>query len=152
MKLIVAAVGHRMPPWIDAGFREYVRRMPRELAIVLAAVKPAAGAEGQNRRVEAERIRAAIPAGARLVALDERGKPFATRDLAKLLERWRGDGRDVAFAIGGADGLDDALKREAELVLSLSALTLPHALARVVLAEQLYRACTILQNHPYHRE
>jgi 23S rRNA (pseudouridine1915-N3)-methyltransferase len=152
MKLIVAAVGHRMPPWIDAGFKEYARRMPRELGIVLAAVKPAAGAEGQNRRVEAERIRAAIPAGARLVALDERGKPFATRDLAKLLERWRGDGRDVAFAIGGADGLDDALKGEAELVLSLSALTLPHALARVVLAEQLYRACTILQNHPYHRE
>lgn len=152
MKLIVAAVGHRMPAWIDEGFHEYARRMPRELRLELAAVKPAAGAQGQDKAVEAERLRAARPPGARLVALDERGQALTTAALAKQLERWRGDGRDIVFAIGGADGLDAGLLKEADLVLSLSALTLPHALARVVLAEQLYRAWTILQNHPYHRE
>lgn len=152
MKLLVAAVGHRMPAWIDEGFHEYARRMPRELRLELAAVKPAAGVQGQDKAVEAARLRAALPPGARLVALDERGQALTTAALAKQLERWRGDGRDIVFAIGGADGLDAGLLKEADLVLSLSALTLPHALARVVLAEQLYRAWTILSNHPYHRE
>jgi len=126
--------------------------MPRELRLELAAVKPAAGAQGQDKAAEAVRLRAALPAGARLVALDERGKTLTTATLAKQLARWREGGRDVAFVIGGADGLEAGLLKEAELVLSLSALTLPHALARVLLAEQLYRAWTILQNHPYHRE
>jgi 23S rRNA (pseudouridine1915-N3)-methyltransferase len=152
MKLVVAAVGHRMPTWIDEGFHEYARRMPRELRLELAAVKPAAGAQGQDKVAEAARLRAAMPAGAKLVALDERGKALTTAALAKQLERWREEGRDVVFAIGGADGLEAGFVKEAELVLSLSALTLPHALARVLLAEQLYRAWTILQNHPYHRE
>ncbi|MGH8618711.1 MAG: 23S rRNA (pseudouridine(1915)-N(3))-methyltransferase RlmH [Burkholderiales bacterium] len=152
MKLVVAAVGHRMPPWIDEGFQEYARRMPRELRLELAAVKPAAGAQGQDKAAEAARLRAAVPDGARLVALDERGKALTTVALAKQLARWREEGRDIAFAIGGADGLDPGLLKEADLVLSLSALTLPHAMVRVVLAEQLYRAWTILQNHPYHRE
>jgi 23S rRNA (pseudouridine1915-N3)-methyltransferase len=154
MKLVVAAVGHRMPAWIDEGFHEYARRMPREMRLELAAVKPAAGAQGQgqDKAAEAARLRAAVPAGAKLVALDERGKALTTAALAKQLERWREEGCDVAFAIGGADGLEAGLVKEAALVLSLSALTLPHALARVLLAEQLYRAWTILQNHPYHRE
>jgi 23S rRNA (pseudouridine1915-N3)-methyltransferase len=152
MKLVVAAVGHRMPAWIDEGFHEYARRMPRELRLELAAVKPAAGAQGQDKAAEAARLRAAVPAGATLVALDERGKALTTAALAKQLARWREEGRDVVFAIGGADGLEAGLVKEAALVLSLSALTLPHALARVLLAEQLYRAWTILQNHPYHRE
>ncbi len=152
MKLIVAAVGHRMPAWIDEGFHEYARRMPRELRLELAAVKPAAGAQGQDKAAEAARLRAVVPEGARLVALDERGKTLTTAALAKQLDRWRGDGRDIAFAIGGADGLDPGFLKAADLVLSLSALTLPHAVVRVVLAEQLYRAWTILSNHPYHRE
>jgi 23S rRNA (pseudouridine1915-N3)-methyltransferase len=152
MKLTVAAVGHRMPAWIDEGFHEYARRMPREMRLELVAVKPAAGAQGQDKAAEAARLRTVLPAGARLVALDEHGKALTTAALAKLLDRWRGEGRDVVFVIGGADGLEAGLLKEAELVLSLSTLTLPHALARVLLAEQLYRAWTILQNHPYHRE
>ena len=100
---------------------------------------------------EAERIRAALPARCCMVVLDERGKSSTTVDVARRIERWKQDGRDIAFVIGGADGTADELRREAELVLSLSPLTLPHGLCRVVLAEQLYRALSLLGNHPYHR-
>ena len=154
MKFIVIAVGHRMPAWVDTGYAEYAGRMPREARVELVALKPALRG-GPVKRVldaEAERIRAALPAGAIKVALDERGTSLGTMELARRMARWRGEGRDVAFIIGGADGLDDALKQSADLVWSLSPLTLPHGLARVLLAEQLYRAHTILHNHPYHRE
>lgn len=160
MKLHVVAVGHRMPEWISAGFEEYARRMPRDARLVLTEIKPegrssgAMGAHAVERMLQAEhkRILAALPAGCYKVVLDERGKSFSTRQLADNIARWREAGRDIAFIIGGADGTSEALKREADMLWSLSPLTLPHALVRVVLAEQLYRAVSILGNHPYHRE
>lgn len=156
MKLQVVAVGHKMPAWINAGFEEYARRMPRESRLQLIEVKPQlrAGAGTARAALEAEhkRIRAALPAGCYTVVLDERGKLLATRDLAQRLAGWREAGRDVGFVIGGADGTAAGLQRGADLLWSLSPLTLPHGLVRVVLAEQLYRAASILANHPYHRE
>lgn len=156
MKLSVLAVGHRMPAWVTTGFEEYARRMPREMPLQLKELKPAqrSNAAGDTARwlqAEAERINAAAPAGLLRVALDEHGRTFPTRVLAEHLERWRGDGRDVAFIIGGADGLAPELKTGADLLWSLSPLTLPHGLVRVVLAEQLYRAASMLAGHPYHR-
>jgi 23S rRNA (pseudouridine1915-N3)-methyltransferase len=147
-----------MPAWIDAGFEEYARRMPRESQIGLTQVKPEPRAEndaaGAGRVIDAEakRISQAIPKGALKVVLDERGRMCTTRELAQRMADWQMEGRDVAFVIGGADGLGNELKTAADLVWSLSPLTLPHALVRVILAEQLYRAHTILKNHPYHRE
>ena len=156
MKLLVAAVGRRMPAWVDAGFHEYARRMPRAARVELLAIKPEARTTGRpvERMLEAEgkRILAALPAGSARVVLDERGTLISTADLARRIERWRASGRDVAFIVGGADGLADGLKRTAEFSWSLTPLTLPHGLARVVLAEQLYRAVSILHNHPYHRD
>ena len=154
MKFIVVAVGHRMPAWVDAGFAEYAGRMPREARIELAALKPAPRG-GPVKRVletEGERISSALPADCVKVVLDERGTLVRTVDLARRIARWREMGRDVAFIVGGADGLADSVKKSADFVWSLSPLTLPHGLARVVLAEQLYRAHSILHNHPYHRE
>jgi 23S rRNA (pseudouridine1915-N3)-methyltransferase len=156
MKLLIVAVGTRTPAWVDAGFAEYAKRMGRELPLELIEVRaqdraggvPAARAMAQ----EAERIRAALPRGARVVALDERGADFTTRLLAQRLEEWMAAGSDVAFIVGGADGIDAALKSTAHETLRLSSLTLPHALVRVLLAEQLYRALSVLRNHPYHRE
>ena len=152
----MAAVGHRMPAWVDAGFHDYARRMPRTARVELLAIKPEARTTGRpiERMLEAEgkRILAALPAGTARVVLDERGMLLSTTDLARRIERWRATGRDVAFVVGGADGLADGLKRAAEFSWSLTPLTLPHGLARVVLAEQLYRAVSILHNHPYHRD
>ena len=156
MKLSVLAVGHRMPAWVTAGYEEYARRMPREMPLQLKELKPAqrssAGDTARWLQTEAERINAAAPAGLLRVVLDEHGRSFPTRILAEHLERWRGDGRDVAFIIGGADGLAPELKAGAGLLWSLSPLTLPHGLVRVMLAEQLYRAASLLASHPYHRE
>lgn len=157
MKLLVLAVGHRMPAWVTAGFAEYAQRMPREMPVQLKELKPAqrsnaGGDVGRWLQTEAKRIVDATPAGALRVVLDEHGRSFPTRRLAEHLERWRGDGRDVAFVIGGADGLAPEVKARADLLWSLSPLTLPHGLVRVVLAEQLYRAASLLANHPYHRE
>jgi len=154
VKFIVVAVGHRMPAWVDSGFAEYAGRMPREARIELAALKPAPRG-GPVKRVldaEGERISSALPADCVKVVLDERGTLVRTVDLARRIARWREMGRDVAFIVGGADGLADSVKKSADFVWSLSPLTLPHGLARVVLAEQLYRAHSILHNHPYHRE
>ena len=153
MKFIVVAVGRRMPAWVDAGFAEYAGRMPRDARVELAALKPAPRG-GPLKRVldaEGERMLAAIPAGSYKVALDERGKLFDTLELARRIAGWRNAGRDVALAIGGADGLSESVKKSADLAWSLSPLTLPHGLTRVLLAEQLYRAVSILHNHPYHR-
>ena len=145
-----------MPAWVDAGFNEYARRMPRAARLELIAIKPEARIEGRTveRLVETEgkRILAALPAGSVKVVLDERGKLLSTLELARRIERWRDTGRDVAFIVGGADGLAQGLKRTAEFNWSLTPLTLPHALVRVILAEQLYRAVSILHNHPYHRD
>lgn len=145
-----------MPAWVTAGFEEYARRMPREMPLLLRELKPAQRSSAVDTtrwlQAEAERINAAAPAGALRVVLDEHGRSFPTRMLGEHLERWRGDGHDVAFIIGGADGLAPEIKKSAGLLWSLSPLTLPHALVRVVLAEQLYRAASMLAGHPYHRE
>jgi 23S rRNA (pseudouridine1915-N3)-methyltransferase len=147
MRVTILSVGHKMPAWIQEGFHEYARRMPPEMRVELVELKP-----GKTRADEGKRMLAALPAGARLVALDENGKSVSTQALAKLLSGWMGDGSNPVFAIGGADGLADAVRERADRIVSLSALTLPHQLVRVVLAEQLYRAWSILARHPYHRE
>lgn len=155
MKLTVAAVGHKMPGWIADGVADYVRRMPPDWPLTVVELKPGlrAGDDGAKARAqEAERILAAVPAGAELVALDERGKQLTTRELADWMRVWHDDGIQPVFAIGGADGLDDTVKRAARKTLGLSKLTLPHALARVMLVEQLYRAMCIIKGHPYHRD
>jgi len=154
MKFLVVAVGHRMPAWVNAGFAEFAGRMPRETRIELVAVKPVARGAPLQRVIEAEgkRILAALPAGCTRVALDERGALLRTTDLVRRVVQWRQAGRDVAFIVGGADGLAESVTKSTDLVWSLSPLTLPHGLARVMLAEQLYRAASILHNHPYHRE
>jgi len=154
VKFIVVAIGHRMPGWVDAGFAEYAGRMPREARIELSALKPAPRGGPVKRVLEAEgeRIYSALPAGCVKIALDERGTLVTTAELARRMARWREAGRNVAFIVGGADGLAENVKASADFVWSLSPLTLPHGLARVVLAEQLYRAHSILHNHPYHRE
>jgi 23S rRNA (pseudouridine1915-N3)-methyltransferase len=156
MRLVVVAVGERMPGWIDEGFADYARRMPRTTRLELVEVRPeprkGTRTPAQLMGAEADRIAAAIPRGARRIALDERGADTTTNGLSAHLERWLAESRDVAFIIGGPDGLDPEFKRSAEMLLRLSSLTLPHALARVLLAEQLYRAVSILNHHPYHRE
>lgn len=155
MKLLVLAVGARMPGWVDEAFDEYARRMPRGLRMELIEIRPEPRSSGKSAvqlmEAEAARLSRAVPRGALQVALDERGREFTTADLARWLNARRQDGRDIAFIVGGADGLDEGLKTGAETVLRLSAMTLPHGLARVLLAEQLYRAAAILENHPYHR-
>ena len=156
MRLLVAAVGTRMPSWAEEAFAEFARRMPRELPLELKEIKaePRSGGKLAEALMAAEagRIRAALPARCRLVALDERGADLSTRELAGRLRQWMETGDDVAFVIGGPDGLAPDLKAAAAEILRLSSLTLPHALARVVLAEALYRATSLLKNHPYHRE
>jgi 23S rRNA (pseudouridine1915-N3)-methyltransferase len=155
MNLRVVALGHRMPDWVAAGWSDYARRLPREFALELIELKPAPRAGGrtvaQSLAAEAERIAAACK-GALTVALDERGRPWTTRMLADRLARWRDEARAVAFVVGSADGLAESVKREAAEVASLSALTLPHGLVRVIVAEQIYRAASLLAGHPYHRE
>ncbi|MGA7749742.1 MAG: 23S rRNA (pseudouridine(1915)-N(3))-methyltransferase RlmH [Gallionella sp.] len=156
MKLIIASVGHKMPGWITAGFNEYAKRMPREAQIVLLEIKPEPRTTGKTAAqiMEAEglRILAALPQSCLRIALDERGVQPTTKQLAAQMQDWMREGRDVAFIIGGADGLHESVKQAAQQLLALSLLTLPHAVARVLLAEQLYRAYSLMHNHPYHRE
>lgn len=145
-----------MPRWVDVAFAEYAKRMPRSARLELVEVRPEPRVEArtveQMLGLEAERIAAAVPDRAKTVALDERGREFTSAALARWLERRLQEGIDTAFLIGGPDGLAAPLKDKAETLMRLSAMTLPHGLARVLLAEQLYRAVSILQNHPYHRE
>jgi 23S rRNA (pseudouridine1915-N3)-methyltransferase len=155
MKLRIIALGHKLPPWANAAFGDYARRMPREFALELVELKSAARDRGKSvaQMLDAEGLRiAAAATGCELVALDEHGDAWTTAMLAKNLRTWRDDARSIAFAIGSADGLSPAVKRDATAVVALSALTLPHSLARILLAEQLYRAASLLQGHPYHRE
>lgn len=156
MRLLVAAVGHRMPAWVDDGFAEYAKRMPREAPLELVAVKAEPRNSGKPVEVlmaaEAERLRAALPDQCRRVVLDEHGADLTTDQLAKRMTAWALEGDDVAFVIGGPDGLDAKFKKNAHESLRLSSLTLPHGLVRVILAEALYRATSLLKGHPYHRE
>lgn len=156
MKLTIVAVGNKMPDWVNHAFEDYAKRMPPHLRLELKEIKPEKRDAGktaqQMMQAEKVRIEAALPGQAMVVALDERGAQLTSQKLAQCLRDWMGEGHDVAFVIGGADGLDDGIKQRAKSLLALSALTLPHGLARVMLAEQLYRAYSITQNHPYHRE
>lgn len=154
MRLVVAAIGQRQPSWADAAWDDFAKRFPADCRLELKALKaePRSGRSAEQCRVaEAQRLEAALPKGARRVMLDERGTRMTTAQLAERLQFWRGDGRDVALLIGGPDGLDPTLQTTADETLRLSDLTLPHALARVLLAEALYRAWSVVQGHPYHR-
>lgn len=156
MRITILAVGHRAPGWIQEGFGEYTKRMPPEARVELVELKPEERGAGRStdkaKAAEGERILAAVPPGGTLIALDERGKSVTTQGLSVMLSEWMRDGSHPVFAIGGADGHSEAVKEHAAKLLCLSALTLPHALVRVLLAEQLYRAWSILARHPYHRE
>jgi 23S rRNA (pseudouridine1915-N3)-methyltransferase len=160
VKLHILAVGHKPPAWVAAGFLEYARRMPREARVELTEIKPAPRTQkaaspasvSLSLKAEKSRLVAAMPSGCVRIALDERGKPLTTADLARKLTTWMEEGMDVAFAIGSADGLDPDFKAGADFLLSVSAMTLPHGMVRVLLVEQLYRALSMIKNHPYHRE
>ena len=155
MRLKIITVGKRPPRWVQAGFDEFANRMPRHLPLDLVEVSPGAarrsGDVERAREQEADALLAAA-GSSRLIALDEQGVGWTTRDLAARFEGFMQAGGDVAFLVGGADGLADRCRQQAAHVWSLSALTLPHLLVRVVLAEQLYRAFTLLDGHPYHRD
>ena len=155
MQLTIAAVGHKMPAWITSGFDEYAKRMPPELRLRLKEIKPVERSGSKTAAtamaLERERIEAALSKGCRRIVLDEHGDDLTTLQLSRHLLKWQQDGQDVTFVIGGADGLDPQLKAGADLLIRISSLTLPHGMVRVILAEQLYRAWSITQNHPYHR-
>ena len=156
MKLLVVAVGQRQPAWADEAWADFAKRFPPEMRLELKALKAeprnAGKTAAQCMAAEAARFEGALPKGARRVVLDERGTRLTTPQLSQRMQTWRGEGRDVALLIGGPDGLDPALKVIADETLRLSDLTLPHAFARVLLAEALYRAWSLLDGHPYHRE
>ena len=154
MKLRIVALGHRMPGWVVAGFDDYARRLPRDFPLELVELKPEPRDRGRTlaQILAAEASRLAIACtGFRTVALDERGDAWSTRDFATRLRRWRDAGEDIAFVVGSADGLSAEVKSQSAAVMALSAMTLPHGLVRVLLAEQIYRAVTLLAGHPYHR-
>ncbi len=155
MKLLLVAVGQRQPAWAEAAYGDFAKRFPPEMRLELKAVKAEARGSKTPQQLmaaEAARLSAALPKGVRRVMLDEHGTRLTTVQLAKRMQAWLADGRDVALLVGGPDGLDASLKATADETMRLSDLTLPHAFVRVWLAEALYRAWTVLVNHPYHRE
>lgn len=155
MLIHLIAVGTRMPDWVEQGFNEYSKRMPPESKIKLLEIN--AGKRGKNSDIkrliqqEGEKMLAAIPKGSKVVALDVLGKSCSTKQLAEELKNWQASGQDIAILIGGPEGLAEDCLNQAQQKISLSKLTLPHPLVRVVLAEQLYRASTVLKGHPYHK-
>jgi len=156
MRMTVLAVGTRMPDWVESGVRNYQRRLPPHLDLQIREVPPGnrrkQGSPADSRRRECRALLKMLPADTHVIALDERGEAWSSRELAARLETWLAEYRDVAFLVGGADGLDDPCLERADRRWSLSRLTLPHALVRVLLTEQVYRAWTLLQGHPYHRD
>lgn len=155
MKLVLAAVGQRQPAWADAAYEDFAKRFPPEMRLELKAVKAeprGSKTAEQLMAAEAARLEAAVPKGARRIVLDERGTRLTTVQLAERMKAWMNDGRDAVLLVGGPDGLDSKLKATADETMRLSDLTLPHAFARVLLAEGLYRAWTVTTGHPYHRE
>jgi 23S rRNA (pseudouridine1915-N3)-methyltransferase len=156
MKIVVIAVGNRMPGWVNDGFEEYAKRMPSEAALELIEVKPEKRSKGEPAdsvlAVEAKRIALQLRKFKPVVVLDEHGESWDTKRVASFLSDTMANGANPAFVIGSADGLDGSIKSRAEYCVALSKMTLPHGLVRVILAEQLYRGMSILQHHPYHRE
>ena len=156
MNITVLAVGTKMPRWVDEAVAEYAKRFGRDIRYTLKEIKPEKRGAGTNAAqgmaAEEKRLLEALPAQAFLVVLDERGQAPTSMELSAMLAQWQQQGGEVCFVIGGADGLTDALKQKARLLLRLSSLTLPHGMVRVLLTEQLYRAVSILNKHPYHRE
>jgi len=156
MKIHLIAVGKKIPEWINTGYSEFSNRMPPELKLNLIELAPSARNKStpikKNIKEEGERIQTAIPSNSRLIVLDEKGKNFSSVDLSQKMESWFPMAQDIAIVIGGADGIDPIIKQQADEIWTLSSFTLPHALVRVVIAEQLYRAWSIFKGHPYHRE
>lgn len=154
MKITVIAVGLRQPAWADSAIEDYLNRFPKDWSVSIKAVKPELRSGQSTAKImqaEAERILAVVPEHSLMVVMDEHGKDLTTMDFAQKIRQWRDAGESLAFIIGGADGLDAALKAKARFMMRLSSMTLPHAMARVLLVEQIYRAFSILTNHPYHR-
>jgi 23S rRNA (pseudouridine1915-N3)-methyltransferase len=155
VRLVIIAVGQRVPDWAQTAWDDYAKRFPHELKVELKAIKTeprGSKTVEQLYAAERKRIEEAIPKGARIVALDERGTSLRTIALAERLREWQLGGTDVALVIGGPDGLDPEFRQAAHERIRLSDLTLPHAMVRVLLIEQLYRAWSVNANHPYHRE
>ncbi|MBX3441777.1 MAG: 23S rRNA (pseudouridine(1915)-N(3))-methyltransferase RlmH [Planctomyces sp.] len=156
MRVSVVSVSGKPAAWMQQGVEEYVRRLKPRIRLELVDLKAESRTSGKPidavLKAEADRIRARLPTGATLIALDERGVQRSTRELAERLAEWQRTGEQVAFVIGGPDGLHDEVRSAARELWSLSRMTLPHGLARLVLLEQVYRACTLLEGHPYHRE
>lgn len=154
MKLRIISIGHKMPGWVTDACAEYTKRMPRELQINIIEIKPDKRSDIKSEAVQEAEAKRILEAAGKdfLVACDERGQEVTTLKLAEKLKSWQTLGRDVSIVIGGADGLHASLKQRADWLWSLSKLTLPHAFVRVLLCEQLYRAHTVIQGHPYHRE
>ncbi len=156
MRIDLIAVGTRMPSWVEAGYQEYARRMPPQCRLRLVEIP--AGQRGRHAdiaralREEGRKMLAAVPKGSRIVALDVEGKAWSTPQLARQLDGWMQGGRNIAILVGGPEGFDPACLAAAEQRWSLSPLTFPHPLVRIIVAEQLYRAHSLLQGHPYHRE
>jgi 23S rRNA (pseudouridine1915-N3)-methyltransferase len=155
MRFHLLAVGQKMPGWVTEGYEEYQKRMPRECPLqlkeIVAAKRGKQSAIPQWQEEEGSRLLAAIPSHAHVVTLDQRGSSWSTEVLAEQIKQWMGLGQDVALLIGGPDGLSDEVRRRADQSWSLSPLTLPHPLVRVVVAEQLYRAMMVIKHHPYHK-
>lgn len=155
MQIHLITVGTKMPSWVQQGYDEYAKRLPRECELILKEIS--AGKRGKNSdtarivKDEGERMLAAIPANSHLVTLDLGGKMWSTQELSQAMQRWQGNGQHVSLLIGGPEGLADSVKQRARESWCLSNLTFPHPLVRIIVAEQIYRAYSILQNHPYHR-
>ncbi|AEG32143.1 23S rRNA (pseudouridine(1915)-N(3))-methyltransferase RlmH [Thiomicrospira cyclica] len=156
MIIHLICVGQKMPKWVQDAYQDYAKRLPKSCSLNLIelpmALRGKTGSVAQYKTEEAKRILAAVPKQARLIVLDEKGVQPTTLKLADKLAEWLGGGQDIALVVGGPDGLDESIREQASWMWSLSHLTLPHPLVRVLLAEQIYRAWSVLQNHPYHRE
>lgn len=149
-------VGQKMPKWVQDGYAEYAKRLPKACSMKLIELPMAqrgkTSSVEQNRAEEAKRILAAVPKGATIIALDEHGQQVTTKGLAEKLEDWLAGGHDVALIVGGPDGLDAGILQQAQWKWGLSKLTMPHPMVRILVVEQIYRAWSVIQNHPYHRE
>jgi len=155
VKILILAVGNRMPDWVNSAWDDYAKRMPAEWAITLKEIKPEPRTSGKTPKqmmlAEAQRIEAAIPEHTLRIALDELGRDMTTQSFATKLENWHQASQNIAIIIGGPDGLDSQFKESCDGLIRLSSMTMPHPMVRIVLVEQLYRAWSILNNHPYHR-